>query len=133
MPLNDLEIASAATTIREWLSPPRVVRGDGAPRTLLSLADPYNTEVVLRALRAGPDGSLVIRLANPYSKEARAAVRFTRQVIASRPVDLREGETALGNTGLDVIRTAAPLEIEGDLARVQLQPYEIGTWIVQLA
>ena len=133
VPLNDLEIASAATTIREWLSPPRVVRGDGAPRTLLSLADPYNTEVVLRALRAGPDGSLVIRLANPYSKEARAAVRFTRQVIASRPVDLREGETALGNTGLDVIRTAAPLEIEGDLARVQLQPYEIGTWIVQLA
>jgi hypothetical protein len=47
-------------------------------------------------------------------------------------VDLREGETNLGNTGLDVIRTAAPLETEGDLARVRLQPFEVGSWLVQL-
>jgi len=32
-----------------------------------------------------------------------------------------------------VIRTAAPLEVEGQLARVRLQPYEIGTWVVQLS
>ena len=28
---------------------------------------------------------------------------------------------------------AAPLAVEGDLARARLQPYEIGTWVVQLA
>ena len=41
-------------------------------------------------------------------------------------------DLALGNTGLDVIRTAAPLGVEGETARVRLQPYEIGSWIVQL-
>ncbi|OLC19652.1 MAG: hypothetical protein AUH33_05335 [Chloroflexi bacterium 13_1_40CM_68_21] len=133
VPLDeDLDIDSAAATVREWLSPPWLVRGDGAPRTLMSLADPYNTPVVLSALRAGPDGKLVIRLVNPHPKEARAEVRFARPILSSRPLDLREGETNLGNTGLDVMRTAAPLETEGDLARVQLQPFEIGTWLVQL-
>ena len=133
VPLDeDSEIDFAATTVREWLSPPWLIRGDGAPRTLLSLADPYNTPVVLSALRAGPDGNVMIRFVNPHPKEASAAVRFARPILLSRPLDLREGETNLGHTGLDVIRTAAPLETEGDLARVRLQPFEIGSWLVQL-
>ena len=134
VPLDaDLEIDFATTTVREWLSPPWLVRGDGASRTLLSLADPYDTPVVLSSLRAGAAGHLVIRLVNPHPKEANAAIRFARPVLSSRPLDLREGETNLGNTDLDVIRTAAPLETDGDLARVHLQPFEIGTWLVQLA
>jgi 2-O-(6-phospho-alpha-D-mannosyl)-D-glycerate hydrolase len=130
---EDIELDLASATVREWLSPPRLVRGDGVSRTLLSLADPYNTPVVVSALRAGPAGHLVIRLVNPHPKEANAAIRFARPVVSSRPLDLREGDTNLGNTDLDVIRTAAPLETEGDLARVHLQPFEIGTWLVQLA
>jgi len=39
----------------------------------------------------------------------------------------------LGNTGLDVVRTAAPLDVAGPTATVRLQPYEIGTWLVRLA
>jgi hypothetical protein len=88
---------------------------------------------VLSALRAGPDGALVLRIANPQREEVSGTLRFDRPIRASRPVDLREGDLRLGNTGLDVIRTAAPLDVEGDVARVRLQPYEIGTWVVQLA
>ena len=44
-----------------------------------------------------------------------------------------EGEPGLGNTGLDVVRTAAPLDVAGPTATVRLQPYEIGTWLVRLA
>jgi len=65
-------------------------------------------------------------------EEAIGTLRFDRAIRASRSVDLREGDLRLGNTGLDVIRTAAPLDIDGTLARARLQPYEIGTWIVQL-
>jgi len=32
-----------------------------------------------------------------------------------------------------VIRTAAPAEVEGAVMTVRLQPYEIGTWLVDLA
>jgi hypothetical protein len=84
-------------------------------------------------LRAGPDGSLVLRLANPHREEVSGQLLFGRAIHDSRPVDLREGDLGLGNTGLDLIRTAAPLHFEGDLAWVRLQPYEIGTWIVQLS
>jgi hypothetical protein len=48
-------------------------------------------------------------------------------------VDLREGDASLGNTGLDVIRTAAPPEITADGVRVRLAPYEIATYVVTLA
>jgi hypothetical protein len=75
----------------------------------------------------------VVRLANPQRDEAVAALQFENAIRASRPVDLREGEQGLGNTGLEIVRTAAPLEIDGELARAKLQPYEIGTWLVQLA
>jgi 2-O-(6-phospho-alpha-D-mannosyl)-D-glycerate hydrolase len=126
------DVTRAARQVREWLSPPLVVFGDGHSRTFVSFVDPA-TPFVLSALRAGPDGSLVVRLANPQREDATGELFFDRAIRASRPVDLREGDLRLGNTGLDVIRTAAPLDIDGDRARAQLQPYEIGTWIVQLA
>jgi mannosylglycerate hydrolase len=132
VPLDEkTDVARAARSIHEWLSPPLVVLGDGRSRTFVYFVDPA-TPLVLTALRAGPDGSLVLRLANPRREETSGELLFDRRIRASRPVDLREGDLHLGNTGLDVIRTAAPLAVEGDLARVRLQPYEIGTWLVQL-
>jgi alpha-mannosidase len=124
-------VTRAARSVHEWLSPPLVILGDGRSRTFVYFVDPA-TPLVLTALRAGPDGSLVLRLANPHREEVSGELLFERTIRASRPVDLREGDPRLGNTGLDVIRTAAPLEVDGDLARVRLQPYEIGTWVVQL-
>ena len=133
VPLDDrTDLARAARQIREWLSPPLPLLGDGHSQCFVSFIDPA-TPLVLSALRAGPDGGLVLRLANPRREEASGALRFDRAIRASRPVDLREGELGLGNTGLDVVRTAAPLEVEGDVAQARLAPYEIGTWIVQLA
>jgi len=132
VPLDEkTDVARAARSVHEWLSPPLVILGDGRSRTFVYFVDPA-TPLVLSALRAGPDGSLVLRLANPHREEASGELLFDRRIRASRPVDLREGDLHLGSTGLDVIRTAAPLAVEGDLARVRLQPYEIGTWLVQL-
>jgi alpha-mannosidase len=132
VPLDEkTDVARAARSVHEWLSPPLVILGDGRSRTFVYFVDPA-TPLVLTALRAGPDGSLVLRLANPHREETSGELLFDRRIRASRPVDLREGDLQLGNTGLDVIRTAAPLAVEGDLARVRLQPYEIGTWLVQL-
>ena len=133
VPLDEqTDLTRAARMVREWLSPPVVVSGDGRSRCVVSFVDPA-TPLFMSALRAGPDGALVVRLLNPQREEASGTLRFDRAIRASRPVDLREGDLRLGNTGLDVIRTAAPLDVDGDLARAQLQPYEIGTWIVQLA
>jgi membrane-associated phospholipid phosphatase len=133
VPLGEhTDVTRAARMVHEWLSPPLVVFGDGRSRTFIYFVDP-ETPLVLTALRAGPDGSLVLRVANPQREEVSGELLFDRAIRASRSVDLREGDLRLGNTGLDVIRTAAPLDIDGDLARVRLQPYEIGTWIVQLA
>ena len=133
VPLDDgTDLTRAARIVREWLSSPLVVTGDGRAGGVISFVDPV-TPLVMTALRAGPHGSLVVRLANPGREDASGTLRFDRAVRATRPVDLREGDAGLGNTGLDVIRTAAPLDTEGDLARAHLAPYEIGTWIVQLA
>jgi membrane-associated phospholipid phosphatase len=133
VPLDEkTDVIRAARIVREWLSAPIVVSGDGRPRGVISFVD-AGTPLVMTALRAGPDGALVIRIANPGREEASGTLRFDRAVQSSRAVDLREGEAALGNTGLDVIRTAAPLDIDGALARAHLAPYEIGTWIVRLA
>jgi membrane-associated phospholipid phosphatase len=133
IPLDgETDVPRAARWVREWLSPPLVVSGDGRPRTFVSFVDPQ-TPLVLTALRAEPDGALIVRIANPQREDAVGALRFDRAIRASRPVDLREGDPSLGNTDLEVTRTAAPLHVERDLARVRLQPYEIGTWIVQLA
>jgi 2-O-(6-phospho-alpha-D-mannosyl)-D-glycerate hydrolase len=133
VPLDErTDVTRAARSVHEWLSPPRVLSGDGRSRTFVYFVDPA-TPLVLTALRAGPEGALVLRLANPHREEVSGELLFDRAIRTSRPVDLREGDLRLGNNGLDVIRTAAPLDIDGDLARVRLQPYEIGTWVVQLA
>jgi 2-O-(6-phospho-alpha-D-mannosyl)-D-glycerate hydrolase len=132
VPLDErTDVPRAARAIREWLSPPEVIRGDGRARVLVSFAESEST-LVLTALRAGPDGALVIRVANPRAGEAAGTLRFAGPIRESRPCDLREGQTALGNTGLDILRTAAPLEVDGEIATVRLQPYEIGTWLVRL-
>jgi len=133
VPIDEqIDVARAARIVREWLSAPIAVLGDGRPRSLMSFVDPA-TPLVLTSLRAGPDGTLVVRIANPEREEVSGTLRFDRAIRASRPVDLREGDQSLGNNGLDVIRTAAPLDIDGSLARAHLAPYEIATWIVQLA
>jgi alpha-mannosidase len=129
---EETSVTKAARSVREWLSPPIVISGDGRSRCFVSFVE-SDTALFLSALRAGPDGGLVLRIANPQREEASGTLRFDRTISASRSVDLREGDLRLGNTGLDVIRTAAPLDVEGDLARVRLQPYEIGTWVVHLA
>ena len=124
-------LPEAARSVRELLAPPWVANGPAVPAPGLVLGgDPA---VVLSALRAGPDGSLVVRLANFGPTAATAEVRFARAVLSARAVDLREGDPALGNTGLDVIRTAAPLDLGDGLARATLAPYEVGTWSVTLA
>jgi alpha-mannosidase len=133
VPLGDeTDLTRASRAVREWLSPPLVLTGAGGVRRFVSFVDPA-TPLVLTSLRAGPDGTVVVRLSNPQREEASGTLRFERPIRASRPVDMREGELGLGNTGLDLIRTAAPLDVEGDLAHAHLAPYEIGTWIVQLA
>jgi alpha-mannosidase len=133
VPLDEQhDLKHAARSIREWLSPPIVTRGDGRPRRFVSFAD-ADPSLVMTSVRAARDGSLVIRLANPSAEAATAALRFWRPIRGSRPVDLRDGETDLGHNGLDVLRTAAPLEVVGELARVHLEPYEIGTWTVTIA
>jgi membrane-associated phospholipid phosphatase len=133
VPLDEkTDVTRAARSVREWLSPPIAISGDGTSRSFVSFVESA-TPLVLTALRAGLDGGLVVRIANPQREEVSGTLRFDRAIRASRPVDLREGDLRLGNTGLDVIRTAAPLDVDGDLARLRLQPYEIGTWVVQLA
>ena len=129
---EETDVPRAARSIHEWLSPPLVISGDGRSRTFVSFVDPA-TPLMLTSLRAGPNGSLVVRLANPQREAVSGELRFDRPIRASRPVDLREGDLGLGNTGLDVIRTAAPLHLEGDRASATLQPYEIGTWLVELS
>ncbi|MEK6619703.1 MAG: hypothetical protein AABZ26_01870, partial [Chloroflexota bacterium] len=126
-------VAEAMPSVREFLSPVRIARGDGAPRSFLTV-EPSDPGVVLSALRAGPDGALVVRLVQAGAHLAEARLRFARPVVDSRPVDLREGVPDLGNTGFDVMRTAAPLELCPDGSAIaRLAPYEIGTWVVTLA
>ena len=48
-------------------------------------------------------------------------------------MDLREGDLELGNTGLDIVRTAAPPDVVDGAVLVRLAPYEIGTYLVRLA
>jgi mannosylglycerate hydrolase len=124
-------LAQAARAIREFLSPVWLASGSGEDRSFCSLdGDPA---VALTAIRAPSPGRLVVRLVNLGKGAARATLRFARPVRASRPLDLREGELSLGNTGLDVVRTAPPLELHDEVAAVSLDAFEIGTWEIDLA
>ena len=127
---GDMTLPRAAREIREWLSPPWSGQGDDAARSFYSVeGDP---SVQPSALRAGPDDAIVARVFNPSREPASATLRFARPALEARAVDLREGDLALGNTGLDIVRTAAPPDVAGGVVAIRLAPYEIGTYLVRL-
>jgi membrane-associated phospholipid phosphatase len=128
---GDMTLALAAREIREFLTPARVARGARALGPLLSL--PRESLVQLSSLRAGPDGAIVVRLFNPRGDAENVTVEFARAVADARAVDLREGDLALGNTGLDVVRTAQPPSVSGNAIAVRLSGHEIGTYLVKLS
>jgi ABC-type phosphate transport system permease subunit len=70
---------------------------------------------------------------NPSREPATATLRFARPALDARAVDLREGDLGLGNTGLDVVRTATPPDVVSGVVAIRLAPYEIGTYLVRLA
>ncbi len=127
---GDMTLARAGREIREFLTPARVVRGAHAAGPLVDL--PRDSALQVSALRAGPDGTLILRLFNPRGGDESASLRFAGPVADARAVDLREGDTVLGNTGLDVIRTATPPQIEDGTLVMRLAPYEIGTYQITL-
>jgi membrane-associated phospholipid phosphatase len=119
-------LPQAARAIREFLSPAWLASGSGDERAFCSLdGDPA---VTLAAVRGSSSDRVIVRLVNPSTGAARTTLRFARPIRASRPLDLREGESDLGNTGLDVVRTAAPLELADRSAAATLEAFEIGTW-----
>ncbi len=128
---GDMTLPRASREIREWLSPPWTIRGNEGTRSFYSVeGDP---RVQPSALRTGPDGTIVARLFNPSRERASATLRFARRALEARAVDLREGDLSLGNTGLDIVRTAAPPDVADGAVVVRLAPYEIGTYLVRLA
>ncbi len=128
---GEMTLPRAAREIREWLSPPWSGQGDEEAHSFYSVeGDPA---VQPSALRAGPDGAILARVFNPSREPASATLRFARPALEVRAVDLREGDLALGNTGLDIVRTAAPADVVGGIVAIRLAPYEIGTYLVRLA
>ena len=132
VPLSEtIGVAEAARAIREFLSPAWLGTGAGEERSFCFLdGDPAMT---LSAIRARTRDRIVVRIVNPGKDVARTTLRFARPVRASRPLDLREGDLALGNTGLDIVRTAAPLELRYGSAAATLEAFEIGTWEIDFA
>ncbi len=129
VPLTDgLSLAGAAREIAEFQTPVRLVRGDGTPRSYAAL--PRDGVVQLSALRSAGGGAVTVRLFNPRGDEAETTLRLARDIAAAQVVDLREGDAGLGNTGLDVVRTAAPPRWERDTLTVRLAGFEIGTYRV---
>jgi hypothetical protein len=128
----DRSLGRAWRSVREFLSPPWTATGDGEARTFLTIeTDPDDAIVQLTALRSGPEGAIVARVASLSSEPASVSLRFHRPIASARSVDLREGWGDVGNTGLDVIRTAAPLDVVPDGSAVaRVHPYEIATWLV---
>jgi hypothetical protein len=124
-------IPEAAREVRAFLSPAWIATGDGAARSFGALGgDPA---LVLSAVRGrGPD-RIVVRVVNPLGAAAQGTLRFHRPIAHARAVDLREGDGGLGNTGLDVVRTAAPLQVADGAAALTLAGYEIGTWEIAFA
>ena len=131
---GDRGLGLAVRAVREFLSPPWVSRGDGTARTFITTtAVPRDALVQLTALRSGPDGKIVARIASLSDEAATVHVKAHRPIRASSAVDLREGWGDPGHTGLAVLRTAAPLEIMADGSAIaRLAPYEIGTWTIAL-
>ncbi len=128
---GDVTLPRAAREIREWLSPPWNGQGEEASHSFYSVeGDPA---VQPSALRAGPDGTLVARVFNPSHEPASATLRFARPALEARAVDLREGDQALGNTGLDIVRTATPPDVVDGVVAIRLAPYEIGTYLIRFA
>jgi membrane-associated phospholipid phosphatase len=127
----DMTLPRAAREIREWLSPAWSAQGDAVLRSFYSVEG--DAAVQPSALRAGPDGRVVARLFNPSREPASATLRFARPALEARAVDLREGDLALGNTGLDVVRTATPPNIDSGAVAIRLAPYEIGTYLIRFA
>jgi alpha-mannosidase len=128
---GDITLARAARDIRAWLSPPWIGAGDDTTHSFYSVeGDPA---VQPSALRTGPDGTLIARLFNPSRESASATLRFARRVAEARAVDLREGDLGLGNTGLDIVRTAAPPDLVDGAVAIRLAPNEIGTYLVRFA
>ncbi len=123
-------LAEAERRIREWLSPPWVGHGSGMARSFLDIGD---SPLRLSSVRSAADGRVAVRMVNPGPEASSAVLRFASAATEAAVVDLREGDTGLGRTGLDVIRTAAPAEVVGGALAVRLEPYEIGTWLVRLA
>jgi membrane-associated phospholipid phosphatase len=121
----------AARVIREWLSPAWTGRGDEVSRSFYSVEG--DAAIQPSALRGGPNGAIVARLFNPSREPASATLRFARAALEARAVDLREGDLALGNTGLDIVRTATPPDVTGGVVAIRLAPFEIGTYLVRLA
>jgi membrane-associated phospholipid phosphatase len=127
---GDLTLALAGREVHEFLTPARVTHGAAPVGDLVAL--PRESVLQISALRAGADGALVLRVFNPRGAEESATLRFARPIRDARAVDLREGDLALGNTGFDVIRTAAPPQVDGDRLEVRLHGYEIGTYLIRL-
>ena len=126
---GDLTLALAGREVREFLTPARLTRGANDAGPFLSL--PRESLLQVSAVRAGTDGSLALRVFNPRGGEESATLRFARPIREARAVDLREGDLALGNTGFDVIRTAAPPLARGNELEVRLHGYEIGTYLIR--
>jgi hypothetical protein len=127
---SDMSLAEAAREVREFLAPARVVRGARPAGPFMEL--PRQSIVQPSALRAAA-GGVAVRLFNPRGGDETVEVRFHRAIASARAVDLREGDLTLGNTGFDVLRTAAPPEIEGPVMTARLAAYEIGTYLVTFA
>jgi membrane-associated phospholipid phosphatase len=132
VPLDgEMTLPRAAREIREFLSPAWSAQGDVASHSFYSVDG--DAAIQPSALRAGPDGTIVARLFNPSREPASARLRFARAAVEARAVDLREGDLALGNTGLDIVRTARPPDLESGAVAISLAPYEIGTYLIRLA
>jgi alpha-mannosidase len=124
---GDMTLAAAAREVREFLTPARVVLGARATGPFMEL--PRDSIVQPSALRAAR-GGIAVRLFNPRGTEESIEVRFHRPIASARAVDLREGDLSLGNTGFEVLRTAAPPQIAGPAMTVRLAAYEIGTYLL---
>jgi alpha-mannosidase len=127
---GEMSLPRAAREISEWLSPPWLGRGDVGTHSFYSID--RDSPIQASALRGGVDDTIVLRLVNPGHEAAVTRVRFARRVAEARAVDLREGVLDLGNTGLDVVRTAAPSELDDGALLVRLEPYEIGTYLLRM-